>query len=94
MITAIVVCSSINPETGNKLLVQPARLPLLDTIYYDKVHPDSEFVEATKGWLTVVGGKAYRVYKHENAESEEDIFATTVEWDDLEVKPIEVDGLR
>ena len=92
MITALVICSAINPETGNMLLVQPARLPLLDVMFYDREHPDSEYVVADPGWLTVVGGKAYRVYKMQDTDSKEDIFVTTVEWDDLEVKPVELEA--
>ena len=93
MITALIVCSAVNPETGHKLLVQPARLPLLDTIFYDDISADSDYVEAVQGWLTVIGGKAYRVHKIEDADSKEDVFRTVVEWDDLEVKPIELQDL-
>ncbi len=90
----LVVCSAINPK-GLKLFVEVASLMLLPTIFYDRGAVDSDELDVVDGWLTIIGFKPYRVHKiPEHAVTQVGthdhmaFYQVTVNWDDLDVKPI------
>lgn len=89
MKTAIVITSSVDPKSGDKLLVEPTMLPLIEALFYDEEGDESDWIQPVLGWLTVIGGKAYRVRQidPDKVEGDAEVFETVVEWDDLEVKP-------
>jgi hypothetical protein len=89
-----VICSSVNPKTGRRLLVEVTKLLLLDTFFYDKWHSNTDQVDLTHGWVTVIGKKLYRVEKIPSdmvqASVSVAIYQVLVDWNDLETKPQEI----
>ena len=91
----LVVCSSINPE-GLKLFVEITSLMLLPTVFYDKnAILGGDEVDVVDGWLTIIGFKLYRVRKIDEHRVTQlgtldnmAFYEVTVNWDDLDVKPV------
>ncbi len=94
----LVVCSSVSPK-GQKLFVEVASLMLLPTVFYDEATTASgvrtDEIDGVDGWLTIIGFKLYRVRKIDEQRVAREVgvdnmafYEVTVNWDDLDVKPI------
>lgn len=89
-----VIASAFNPKTGRRLLVEVTKLLLLEQLFYETDNALSDEVTPVKGWITIVGGKAYRVRQlpPEAVKADQNLamFEVIVDWQDLETKPKEI----
>ena len=91
----LVICYTVNPETGNKMLVEITPLILLETTFYDDDNAISDEVTAVCGHLTVIAHKVHRVHMVDPSRVDYGsvngpiFYEVTVGWEDLETKPVE-----